>query len=81
VGADPPGAGPGGIIAVQLFGVRDSWAGEEGMTFHARADVEPLLDGLDVMRLDETEHEGRAYTGPKHWHLFDVLARNQAGGR
>jgi trans-aconitate methyltransferase len=66
---------PGGIVAVQLFGVHDSWAGEDDMTFHTRAEAEALLGGMDVIRLEETEREGRAYSGPKHWHLFDVLAR------
>ena len=47
------------------------------MTFHSRPEVEALLDGLDVIRLDETEHEGRAYTGPKHWHLFHIVARKR----
>jgi SAM-dependent methyltransferase len=66
---------PGGIFAGQLFGVRDSWAGDPGRTFHTRAEVEALLAGLDVVRLEETEREGKAYSGPKHWHLFDIIAR------
>jgi hypothetical protein len=66
---------PGGIVAVQLFGVRDSWADEADLTFHTRTQVEALLGGLDVLRLEETEREGRAYSGPKQWHLFDIMAR------
>jgi len=66
---------PGGIFAGQLFGPRDSWAGDPGMTFHTRHDVQALLAGLQILRLDETERDGQAYSGPKHWHTFDILAR------
>ena len=34
-----------------------------------------LLDGLDILRLEETEQDGHAFSGPKHWHTFDILAR------
>ena len=66
---------PGGWLAVNVFGVNDSWAGTEGMTFLARAELETLLDGLDVAVLEETDEDGTAFSGPKHWHVFDVVAR------
>ena len=45
------------------------------MTFHARHQAETLLDGLDILHLEETEQDGHAFSGPKHWHTFDILAR------
>lgn len=69
---------PGGWLAVNVFGVNDSWAGAEGMTFLARAEVDALLDGLDVVVLEETDEDGTAFSGPKHWHVFDVVARRPA---
>ncbi|GAA3053804.1 MULTISPECIES: class I SAM-dependent methyltransferase [Actinomycetes] len=70
---------PGGILAAQLFGDRDSWAtGEtavEGMTFHTRDDVESWVSGLTVLQLDEREYDGPSGRGPKHWHVYDVIAR------
>ena len=45
------------------------------MRFHERADVDRLLDGFDVIVLDETEQDGMSFLGPKHWHTFDVVAR------
>ncbi len=36
-----------------------------------------LLDGLDILRLEETERDGHAFSGPKHWHTFDILARRR----
>jgi SAM-dependent methyltransferase len=67
---------PGAILAGQLFGTRDSWAGDPGMTFHNRAEVISLLDGLEILELRESERDGEAYSGPKHWHTYDILARD-----
>ena len=75
MGADPAGACPGGVFAGQLFGTRDTWAHDPDMTFQARHQVEVLVDGLDILRLEETERDGHAFSGPKHWHTFDILAR------
>ena len=69
---------PGWIFAGQLFGTRDSWAGDPGMTFQDRSEVTGLLDGLEILELHETERDGQAYSGPKHWHTYDILARKPA---
>jgi SAM-dependent methyltransferase len=66
---------PGGLLACDLFGVRDAWADEDDLTFVDRTRVDRLLDGLDVRFLAEIEEEGQAYAGPKHWHRFEVVAR------
>jgi SAM-dependent methyltransferase len=65
----------GGVFAGQLFGTRDTWADDPDMTFCTRQQAEALLDGLDVLRLEETERDGHAFSGTKHWHTFDILAR------
>ena len=69
---------PGGIFAGQLFGTHDSWAGDPSMTFQDRSEVNRLLDGLEILELHETERDGEAYSGPKHWHTYDILAREPA---
>ncbi len=69
---------PGAIFAGQLFGTNDSWADDPDMTFHDRGEVSSLLDGLEILELTESERDGEAYSGPKHWHTYDILAR--AGG-
>jgi len=66
---------PGGIFAGQMFGVHDSWAADPSMIFQDLDQVRKLLDGMEILRLDETERDGEASTGPEHWHVFDVLAR------
>ena len=65
---------PRGILAVDLFGDRDEWADTDG-TYLSRADVEALLDGLEILELTEEERDGRSFSGPKHWHTFRVIAR------
>lgn len=64
---------PGGVIAMDLFGPNDSWAGGAG-TFFTRTEVEQLLDGLHILDLDESERDGNSFSGPKHWHTFRVVA-------
>jgi hypothetical protein len=69
---------PGGVFAGQLFGIRDGWTDNPNMTFHTRRAVETLLNGLQILQLCETEREGQAFNGPKHWHTFDILVRKPA---
>jgi hypothetical protein len=71
---------PGGYLAVTLFGPNDAWARDPSiapgrLTFHSRSDVERLLDGLDVVDLDEKDREDRTPRGTKHWHVFEAIAR------
>lgn len=72
---------PGGVLAVNLFGDRDSWAHGDtavaGMTFHTRAQVEAMVAGVEVLQLQEHEFDGPSGRGPKHWHRYDVIARRQ----
>jgi SAM-dependent methyltransferase len=65
---------PGGRFAGQLFGDRDSWANPDA-TFVSRSEAEGLLGGLELERFDEEERDGSSFVGPKHWHLFHVIAR------
>lgn len=65
---------PGGILAVDLFGTHDDWAADEG-TFLTRSEVDGYLDGLDMLILDEEQRDGQAFSGPKYWHTFTIVAR------
>lgn len=66
---------PGGWLAVDLLGDRDSWAGTPDETFLDEASVRGLLTGLDVLRFEVEDADGPAYRGSKHWHVFHVIAR------
>lgn len=67
---------PGGVLAVDLFGQRDDWAGTDGF-YPSRTELDTLLAGLDVLALDEREYDGRSFAGPKHWHTFQVIAQRR----
>ena len=58
-----------------MLGERDSWAAGGDVNAHGRADAEALFDGWALERFDEEENDGDACSGPKHWHLFHVVAR------
>jgi SAM-dependent methyltransferase len=66
---------PGGRFAGELLGERDTWAltGEE--TAFSRTEAEALFEGWTVERFEEEENDGEACSGPKHWHLFHVIAQ------
>jgi trans-aconitate methyltransferase len=66
---------PGGLLACDLFADRDEWVGTSDMTFVTRDRVQDLVAGLDVRSLHEIEEEGQTFSGPKHWHTFQVVAR------
>jgi SAM-dependent methyltransferase len=66
---------PGGLFAGELFGPHDEWYGRPGMNFHDRSGVEAMLTGLEVLRLVEDDRRGMSFEGPKHWHVFHIVAR------
>lgn len=67
---------PRGVLAVDLFGQQDEWAGSDGF-YPTRAELDDLLVGLEVIALEEREYDGRSFAGPKHWHTFQVIARRR----
>ena len=66
---------PGGRFAGQFFGVRDSWADDSAMNFHTTEQVQQFLQGFAVEYFREIDEDGIAFSGPKHWHVFEVIAR------
>jgi SAM-dependent methyltransferase len=70
---------PGGFLVVNVFGVKDTWAGDEFMTFIDRDTVTRMLAGLEVVDLREEDADGDSFSGPKHWHVFDIVARRSPG--
>jgi SAM-dependent methyltransferase len=70
---------PAGRFAGELLGDRDTWASIEGHTAMTRAEAETLFDGWTVERFEEEENDGEACSGPKHWHLFHVIAQAPTG--
>jgi SAM-dependent methyltransferase len=69
---------PRGVFAGHFFGPHDSWAGKAGMSFQTRDDVEALFRDFDAHLLYEQDEDGAAVSGPKHWHVFHVIASKRA---
>ncbi|MFF2054038.1 class I SAM-dependent methyltransferase [Leifsonia sp. NPDC058194] len=66
---------PGALFAGEFFGPHDDWFGRPAMNFHDRAGVTGMLAGMDVLQLVEDDRRGMSFEGPKHWHVFHVIAR------
>ncbi len=67
---------PGGRFAGQLLGDRDSWAPDDGISSFPEAAARDLFDGWTIERFEEEDEDGEACSGPKHWHVFHVVARS-----
>jgi SAM-dependent methyltransferase len=70
----------GGRFVGELLGDRDTWAPEADMSSFAESQARTLFDGWTIERFDEEEEDGEACSGPKHWHVFHVVASVRAGG-
>jgi tellurite methyltransferase len=70
----------GGRFVGELLGDRDTWAPEADMSSFAESQARTLFDGWTIERFDEEEEDGEACSGPKHWHVFHVVASVPAGG-
>jgi len=68
---------PGGRFAGQFFGIRDSWANEPDMTFHTEEQVRSLFEKFEIESFHEMDEDGNSAGGPKHWHVFTVIARKK----
>jgi len=69
---------PDAPLVVNFFGTHDTWASSpamDRMTFLTRAEVRALAAGLRDVDVREHEEDGHAHTGPKHWHVLELVAR------
>lgn len=66
---------PGGRFVGQLFGDRDDWASRLEMTFFSEREALSLLAEFELELFHEVDEDGKAVSGPKHWHYFDIIAR------
>ena len=65
----------GGVVAAHFLGERDSWAIEPDITSHRAETVRQCFRGFAVEHFAEFENDRPAFSGPKHWHLFEVAGR------
>jgi SAM-dependent methyltransferase len=68
----------GSRFSGHFFGERDTWATLADRSHHTREQVDGLLSTFDIEHLDEREYDGQTALGvPKHWHIFEVVARKR----
>ena len=64
-----------GIFCGQLFGINDSWAVNDKMTFHDNNQVQQLFEKYKFIYFRELEEDGEtALNNEKHWHIFHIAA-------
>ena len=67
---------PGGRISCQLYGDRDSWVGNPGITCFAHSAIDALLYPLDTEYFREEEEDSETPRGrKKHWHIYHIVVR------
>jgi trans-aconitate methyltransferase len=66
---------PGGWLACDLFGERDTTADADDIARLTDGEVDRLLGPLDVVHRETLEADGTAFAGPQHWHVHSVVAR------
>jgi SAM-dependent methyltransferase len=67
---------PGGRFAGQLYGERDSWAGDRPMTFFDEAGTRRLFEAYAIELFETEESDAVTPRGrAKHWHIFHIVAR------
>jgi SAM-dependent methyltransferase len=67
-----------GRFAGNFFGIHDSWAVNNHMTFHTKSSVQALFTNFEIDYFDEEDKPGHSASGPKHWHIFTIIAQNSA---
>ena len=71
----------GGRFVGELLGDRDTWAPEDDISAFTERQARALFDGWTVERFEVEDDDGEACSGPKHWHVFHVVARTPAADR
>lgn len=67
----------GGWFAGNFFGVNDPWTVHDDMSFHTEEQVRKMLEPFEITYFHEEDEEGRSTIGPKHWHIFNVIAQKR----
>jgi len=66
---------PGGRFAGQILGDRDTWAARDDITSFPLDEARALFGPFEIESFEEEENDGEP--GPKHWHVFHVMARRR----
>ncbi len=65
----------GGWFVAVFFGHNDTWASEADVVTVDNEEIEAMLNGLEMISIEESEFDGPSGAGPKHWHWYVASAR------
>lgn len=65
----------GGVAAVDLFGVHDTWHERDDIATLTTEEIDQMFRGFAILDREVRDEAGRSWTGKKHWHVITVLAR------
>lgn len=65
----------GGVIAVDFFGVNDSWADRPDIATLTLEEIDAKFRGFQVIDRSVRDEDGRFLADKKHWHVITTLAR------
>lgn len=67
---------PGGVLAVDVFGDKDSWTDSEDIATLSHAEIDQMFSGLQILDRVVRDEDGRSFRDDKkHWHVISTLAR------
>lgn len=73
---------PGGVLAVDLFGTRDSWADRPDIAVVSDEQIEQMFAGTRIFGREVRDEDGRSIAAGtdarKHWHVITLIARRVA---
>ena len=67
-----------GYFVGNFFGINDTWAKRDNMTFFTKDEVLNLFNSFEIINFREIEKDGKTALGVnKHWHLFNVISKKK----
>ena len=68
----------GGVMAVDMFGLNDSWAGRSDIATLPLEEIDAMFRGFQILDRTVRDEDGRFLADKKHWHVITTLARKTA---
>lgn len=73
-----PRSGPTATPPRTCSATANDWTPDPAASAFRPGTLDTLLAGMDVKHLEETEQYRDSFHGPKHWHYYEIIARQPA---
>lgn len=67
----------GGVMAVDMFGVNDTWADRPDIATLPLEQIDAMFRGFHIIDRTVRDEDGRFLADKKHWHVITTLARKR----